>query len=234
MGRARSIGVAAGSLLLFGSPIAPARAVDGEWEFRERSEDAGHAYVVYEAEIEGSSYKAYRIETTLDAPIERSVQAAIQIVVTPSRAPENQRRTLVSSEGGVFVVHSLVQVPFGSDRDVTVRVERLDHPAIGAVELRWRAVDDVGPAPQPGIVRITSSRGSWIFSRSDSGGTRAVYENHTDVGGRLPAWLIRPMLRDDAVSQIETLRESLRDVVARSRRVDVAGAPPAHETENTP
>lgn len=208
-----------------------AHATDSEWKLRERGEDRGQAFAVYEAEVEGSSYPAYRVETLLSAPIETSVEAAMQVLVTPSRAPENQRRTLLAYEDGAYYIHTRIEVPFVSDRDVTVRVERFDDPASSAVELRWRAVTDHGPPLPRNTVRIPRSEGSWRFSQVDPAVTRARYENHTDIGGSLPSWMVESMLRDEAVSQIGTLRESLSDVVVRASKMEVADASPASDTE---
>ena len=233
MGWRRSIGVVSGSLLAFAMLLEPVHAIEAEWELRERNEDSDQAYAVYEGQIPGSAYPAYRVETTFNAPIAHSMEAAIRVLVNPSRAPGNQQRTLISNEGGVYLVHTVIEVPFFSDRDVTVRVERIEDPALNAMELRWRAVTDEGPPTPVETVRITRSEGSWSFSRLETGQTRAVYENHTDVGGRLPSWLVVSMLREEAISQIGTLRDSLRDLDFHERRVDVAGAPPSSGTEKS-
>ena len=233
MGWRRSINVASGSLLAFAVLSGPAQAIEAQWELREQKDDFDQAYAVYEGAIAGSSYPAYRVETTFNEPIETSIEAAMRLLVTPSRAPENQRRTLLSHEGGAYFVHTVIEVPFFSDRDVTVRVEKVESPGSDAVELRWRAVPDHGPPAQVETVRITRSEGSWTFSPLEAGRTRAVYENHTDVGGRLPSWMVGSMLREEAVAQIGTLRESLRDLDLQDRRVDVAGAPPSNNAEKS-
>ena len=229
----RSIGVVSGSILAFAMLLGSADAIEAQWELREQGEDSAQAYAVYEGEIAGSSYPAYRVETIFDAPVGHSMEAAIQVLVTPSRAPENQHRTLISEDGGVYLVHTVIEVPFFSDRDVTVRVEQIEDPASKAKELRWRAVSDQGPPPPVKTVRISRSEGSWTFSRLDTGQTRAVYENHTDVGGRLPSWLVSTMLREEAVAQIRSLRESLRDLALQGRRVDVAGGPPPQDADES-
>ena len=74
--------------------LGPAQAIEARWQLRERGEDSAQVYAVYEGEIASSPYPAYRVETTFDAPVGHSMEAAIRVLVTPSRAPENQRRTL--------------------------------------------------------------------------------------------------------------------------------------------
>jgi hypothetical protein len=54
--------------------------------------------------------------------------------------------------------------------------------------------------------------------------TRVVYQNHTDVGGSIPGWLVQSLLRDEAIDQVETLRTSVRELLRAP--LDVAGAPP--------
>ena len=209
--------------LLLSARATPGFAFDKREEARERSRDSQKNEVaIYETAVEGSSYRAYRIETTMDVDVKTAADAAMQILITPSLAPENQARELVRSDEDGYVVYTVIEVPFVANRDVTVRVTQTRDEGSGAWGLNWRAIPTAGPPPVPGVVRITKSEGYWRFTPLASGTIRVVYQNHTDVGGSIPGWLVRSMLRDEAVDQVETLRASVRELLGASQ--DVAGA----------
>ena len=200
------------------------QAFDKRKEAREQGHGrATRGMKISEIPVEGSSYGAYQIETILNVDVETAVHAAMQVLITPSRAPENQVRRMVRSGGGVFIVYTMIDVPFAADRDVLVRVEKTREEESGSRGFVWRATQSDDVPPVAGIVRITRSEGFWRFTPLSSGATRAVYQNHTEVGGSIPGWLVHSMLRDEAKDQIEVLRASLQELVGTSR--DVAGAP---------
>ena len=222
--RIGALGAWAGLFLFLGAQAG--QAIDKRKEARQHDRArAAQELKISEVSVEGSSSRAYRVETILDVDVETAAYAAMQILVTPSRAPENQVRRMVRSGGGVYVVYTMIDVPFAADRDILVRVEETREDPLGSRGFVWRATQDADVPPVDGVVRITRSDGFWRFTPLSSGGTRAVYQNHTEIGGSIPGWLLHSMLRDEAEDQIEVLRASIGDVRRASR--DVAGAPPA-------
>jgi hypothetical protein len=220
-----------GCSLLAASVTGSARALDLDWVLSDRGEGDT---LVYEAAVDGSSYMAYRVEATLETSAASAFGAAVRNLVTPTRAPKNQRRTLLQNDGEVFVVHTRIAVPFVSDRDVVVRIESSKPQGGGEATLTWRTVSHPAAPPERGVVRLTKSRGSWTFTPLAPARTRVIYENHSDVGGRVPAWLASSMLRGEAVGQISELRQSLLDYSSRVGEIDVAGTPREDTSAKTP
>ena len=210
--------------LLLLSSGTPGLALDKRGEARDRSRDRASSDVsISETPVDGSAYRAYRIETTMDVDVQTAAEAAMRILITPSLAPENQARQLVRQIEDSYVVYTVIEVPFVADRDVTVRVTQTRDDTTGALGLDWHASPGAGPPPVPGVVRITKSDGFWRFTPMVSGMTQVVYQNHTDVGGSIPGWLVRSMLRDEAIDQVRILRASVRELLGAPQ--DVAGAP---------
>lgn len=223
--RTAFLGVLAGAFV----GLSTADAID--WRPAE-SNEAGTR--VFESRVSGSSYKAYRVEATLDGAVDSVLAAAVANLTAPSRAPENQRRTLLPSAAGEYLVHTWIEIPVASNRDVVVRVQRARDVSSGVAKLVWHSAAQAGPEPAPGVVRIQKSDGSWTFTPLSPLRTQVIYENHTDVGGRLPAWMAGKMLRSDAVGQIGALRESLREFRLRNAEIDVADAEAGAEASATP
>ncbi len=74
-------------------------------------------------------------------------------------------------------------------RDLVFRRLRSRDPVTGAVEYRSSSLKGVYPV-QKGRVRMPSSRGLWRFTPRADGSTEIYYQQHGDVGGYVPAWLV--------------------------------------------
>jgi hypothetical protein len=74
------------------------------------------------------------------------------------------------------------------DRDFTLHVTWGDDGAIPW--MRFAADNARGPAPVPGVVRVTQHEGGWRLEPEGSGkSTHAVYRFYLDLAGSLPAWM---------------------------------------------
>jgi hypothetical protein len=82
-----------------------------------------------------------------------------------------------------------------ADRDYVLRnVERIRVSSDGTPTYKrmWNAISTNGPPPEPGVIRLTLTRGFWLLSRADGSGTRTqvLYCLFTDPGGSLPVWAV--------------------------------------------
>ena len=145
----------------------------------------------------------------------------MQLVVSPSEAPPGQERELVRTGDNDFVVHTRIDVPLVTDRDINIRIERWQDESSGSLGLEWHATSEEGPQAQPGVVRISKADGFWRFSPIDETRTRVVYQNDTDIGGYVPLWVIGPMLREEALGQLSVL---LRMVEEKQKARPAPGA----------
>jgi hypothetical protein len=191
-----------------------------QWSLHDRRDDPAGGYAVYRQELPGSEIPAYRLEAVIDAPPAVVAAAAARTAADPEAREANMEKTVLRDDGDTIVVYSYVHLPVVADRDVITRAELSRDPATGVHRMRW-AVSDEGPPPKPGVVRLARSSGAWEFSPIDGGRTRVVYENHTDLGGSIPAWIIEPMMDDTVVQNFVRLRER----VERERRMQSDAAP---------
>jgi hypothetical protein len=78
---------------------------------------------------------------------------------------------------------------------------------------RFATANDRGPAPTPGVVRVTQHDGSFRLEPVDGGkGTHFTYRFSIDMAGSIPAWLAKsqaaPDITDFFVSLAKRIQES--------------------------
>ena len=216
--------------LLWGSGLlltvmlgAGAARAAADWEEVERARDRSTSYVLSRRPAEREGTWVYRIVTTLDEAPETVSQAAILILTDDRYVPAGQRRTTLRANDREVLNHLHIEMPLVTDRDVTTRVV-IDGAGADRINgLHWQSVDGQGPAPRSDVVRIPWLRGSFAFASAGSDGTEVVYEMEVDLGGRLPAALVRSFMPSQMKAQIRTLRGALADLRAgelRERRTN--------------
>lgn len=191
------------------------------WEVAERNEDPEGGYVLYKCRQPSSGFDAYRLEAEIDAPASVVAEAARHNIFDLDLVPDNVQKTVLRTQDEVAWIYSYIDLPMVvRDRDVITRSERSYDARTGVYRLEWSASNE-GPAPRRGVVRMPQSSGSWVFSPLGNGRTRAVYENFTDIGGSLPAWIANPMMDSTVTQSIIDLRQTVED---QQRRAAAAAA----------
>ena len=192
--------------------LAPASAAvaGSEWAPGASGEGRGYEYQLSSREGDDGLVH-YRIRGRIDAPPAALVRAARVIAADPTRAPEGQKRQLLSRTAKAFVVYTRIDLPplFG-DRDIITRGVTSIDGASGVHRIRWRAIEYPTLPPVDGVVRIASAEGRWEFTPIEGSASNVMYDTHMDLGGSLPRWLIQGMLSDTVVDSYENLaREAL-------------------------
>ncbi len=183
------------------------------WQLKSRSDDPGHAHTLYARPCPGSDYDEYRMEIALEAEPEEVMAALEHNLVDPSTYPEGFERRILRRERGTVLSHDIIHAPFVfvSDRDVVIRTEVTRDPQTGYLTMRWRDTRSEGPAPEPGVVRIPSSRGSWTLVPDGRGGTLVVYQAHVELGGALPVAVVESQMPKEIADQAVELRRTMRE-----------------------
>lgn len=198
----------AGALLL----LLPAGAAAGPiacgsaWQPLDRVDPPESGYAIQKCRPSDSDYDAYRLEAVIDAPPPVVAAAARANMADPAAAPARATKTILRDDGDTVVVYMYADLPLVSDRDVVTRGRASADARSGIYRLEWHATHEEGPAPKEGVVRIEKSSGSWTFAPLAGGGTRAVYESHSDLAGSVPAWLINSLMTDAVIDNLARLR----------------------------
>lgn len=174
--------------------FATAAAASGAWKPGDANQGDGFSYQIFSQES-GEGFVRYQARGTIRAQPEVLVRSVRVVASDPDRAPRGQRRRLVSSDDGAFVVHTRIDLPaFFSDRDIVTRGVSSIDPDTGGHRIDWEAIEHAEVPPIDGTIRIVRSAGFWDFVPRGDGSSEAVYETYVDLGGSLPGWLVQPMM----------------------------------------
>ncbi len=221
--RGRKILIGLGVLVFLGlQSVAAGAARDSDWKLARQGNQLGNRFELYQREVADSGYDRYRVETVVEEPIERVIQA-IQIRNVDDRYLDDglTRNVVHRAGGGDALTYFTMQLPFIKDRDVTLRTKRGFDEEIRIYRDEWWTANEEAPPLRKGYVRMAKSEGFWEVTPAGENRTHVVYESHADPGGRVPSWIANPMLGDQAIDQIVTLHRILDD-----NRADVASPPP--------
>jgi hypothetical protein len=158
--------------------------------------------------VPGSSYYEYRV--------------IVEIAVDPVRAADEiwaalqggdmdslKRRQILRASGEELIVYDQIRAPVVSDRDYTLRVQRLYDPARRRTQFRCETANELGPPRARGHVRIPVIRAGWMTEPDGRGGTRLTQFAYSDPGGLLPAFLVRGAQADRSLADVLRMRQRL-------------------------
>jgi hypothetical protein len=110
------------------------------------------------------------------------------------------------------ICYMVLTPPLVGSLDYTIRVheELVKDPDGGtSYHSRWELANTDGPAPRPGITRVTINEGSWLLE-SIGNQTRATYTLYTD-GGCIPPLLMNFANKQSVSRLFDALHARMRD-----------------------
>ncbi len=218
-----SLVVSAGLLTAVASPAV---AAEHSWELKKNE----NGIRVDVRKVEGSSILEYKGTVVLNTGLESVVrlfeedrrmpewfhkcsEARLIKASTPaldSNNPVRLRQELdvpVRSEDKVL--YFVISMPWPvKDRDLVFRRVRSKDLATGTVEYRTSSLSEVYPE-QDGKVRMPYLKGLWRFTPLAGGRTEMYYQQHSEVGGHIPAWLVNKLAVNIPFNSLSRFRQLL-------------------------
>jgi hypothetical protein len=155
----------------------------------------------------GSSFYDYRATTVVAFP-PQTVLDAIWSGITQSLPSTVKKREVLAHTDSEFVVYDQIKAPVVSDRDVTIRIRKVQRPDGGALEVHFDSTTDVGPPAAPGHVRIPVVRGQWTIMAAP-GGSLLTYSCYSEPGGSIPAFMARGAQQDQVPLDVGRILDRL-------------------------
>jgi hypothetical protein len=126
----------------------------------------------------------------IPAPPEKVFQALLEYDRQAGTIARVSEATVLSHDENSLFVYERLNLPIISDRDFVLRVTHGQD--LTRRWIRYQAVNDQGPAPRHGIVRVTRNTGAWELVPTQGGNaTIARCEFRINLGGMLPLWMAK-------------------------------------------
>lgn len=195
-----------------------------EWEPGEKKQGNGYAYQTFSVQKEGEPFVRFQVRGTIDAPADVVQRAASKVATDPARAPEGQKRTVLSRSEDETVLQTEIDLPaMFSDRDVITRGRSTVDPATGVRRIEFKSTDYAGAPPKEGVIRLGNTGGVWQFVPDGEGRSQVTFESYVDLGGSLPTWLISGQMESTAAGSFENVAHEALQSSGREAAVSAPG-----------
>lgn len=202
---------------------AGAAGADPHWQLADRSGKGDSALALFVEEDPTPGRPTFRLETTFEVPPAVAHQVLVEGMLNPKEAPSGQTRKVLERNASGTIVYTFIDLPMMlSDRELAIRVVESSDPATGIHRVEWSEVNDRLPAAKEDVVRLTGAAGFWEFRPNARGGTQAIHETRTELGGSFPQSIGDRLMKSQAIDSVESLRARIDE----HTQSDVAAGPP--------
>jgi hypothetical protein len=168
---------------------------------------------IYSKDRPGTSVRELRAVGLVDAPSWVILNVLDEVADYPDFMPYTTKAQLIERRPHGTIIYLRWDPPLIGARDVTVSVAQNSTKRVDGQtnhQLRWEPITTAGPAPSPGVIRITLDEGSWRLEPTEDGKrTTVTYELFTDGGGGLPAFAINLANRQSVNDLFQAIRKQV-------------------------
>ena len=200
-----------------------ATEVDPHWQLADRRGKGDASLALFVEQVPTPGRPTFRLETTFDVTPTVVHQILVEGMLNPNEAPSGQTRKVLERNASGTIVYTFIDLPMMlSDRELAIRVVESIDRATGIHRVEWSEANDLLPPASPDVVRLTGAAGFWEFRPNGRGGTQAIHETRTELGGSIPESIGDRLMKSQAIDSVETLRAR----IAKHSQSDVASGPP--------
>ena len=154
----------------------------------------------------GSSFKAYRAETTIKAQPEAIANMLADMSLSCRLMYGCKQARLLKQEGYDYWGYSQIKATWPvSDRDLSIH-SHAEQGKNGTITITMSALPQNVPAVKDHI-RITKLDGFWKFIPVDAQTTKVIYQVAAEPGGDVPAWLANKFVVDGPFKTLKAFRQ---------------------------
>jgi hypothetical protein len=168
---------------------------------------------IYSTDRPGTSIKELRAVGLVDAPSWVILNVLNEVADYPDFMPYTTKAQLIERRPHGAIIYFRWDPPLIGARDVTVEITRNSTKRTDGqtnYQLSWEPISNAGPAPSPGVIRITLDEGSWRLEPTEDGKrTTVTYDLLTDGGGGLPAFAINLANRQSVNELFQAIRKQV-------------------------
>ena len=116
-------------------------------------------------ELKNSDFLQYKLQCTLDVPIERVVPETWNAILDSSFSPLKRKKTILDTKTNVVIMHTYITLPYlFDDRDIVTCGKWEHKEGFEGDRMSWKVCERHDAPPSQGAIRILKSNGSWSFN----------------------------------------------------------------------
>jgi len=155
--------------------------------------------------VPSASLENIRVTGNSTASAEVFAQAWWGDAADLSDNPSLAKREILLDRQDERLFYDVVSVPLASNRDYVMHAVRRRDDKSGVITLSFKSVEDRRKPVTPDLVRMRVEA-SVTFTPDPRGGCQFVYTISTDIGGWLPAFVLKGPLRSATLGSAKELR----------------------------
>lgn len=186
-----------------------------KWEFRKEKD----GIKIYTRDVAGSAMKATRAETVFDAPVGNCIAVLQDVDGFTKLFPSCMYAERISTSGdSVQTQYMRLKAPWPvTNRDYAFKYIFRKGETKNAVKVVTSCVPNAYP-PDRAFIRLDKGDGLWVFTPTQDGRTKLVYEFHGSPGGSVPEWLANSSVVDSPLGMLENFHRMVKEEKHRNRR----------------
>ena len=185
-------------------PVGAATGAKNPNPWRQVSDDDG--LTIWNRDVPGTGIRELKASSTIDAPVEVVWAVVEDLEHYPEFMPYMEKVDVLSRRADKIIAYYQIDPPLVDPRDYTLELVSETNPAAKHYIRSWSQMNELGPPPADGFVRLDVVDGSWTLSQVGTNKTKVDYWLFTNPGGSVPTWIAN---RANSVS-IPDLYEALQ------------------------
>lgn len=188
-----------------------------EWVLKKDKENIQ----VYVKKVEGFNMKAYKGVTELETSLNSLVALLMDVPGFMNWMPKAKEVKVLKKKGEAEIIYYvLTEAPWPvNDRDGIYTFKAQRDLETGGVLIQTGCHPEDIPE-RAGVVRIKYSKGFWKLIPLNNGRIRVIYQNHSEPGGNIPAWLTNSSVVEVPFSTLQKIKEQIQQKKYQNKQFD--------------
>ncbi len=162
---------------------------------------------VYTRKVAGSPILEYKANVIINEPSPKVIAFFEDEKQIPRWYYQCVHAELVERSSHQVVLYLVLRLPWPvTARDVVFSRDKLEDPVNGTITYSLTALPDRLPRAK-GMIRVPTIKSSWIFKSLSSGHTQVFFQQHSDPGGSIPAFMVNELAVDTPYNSLKNFRK---------------------------
>jgi hypothetical protein len=181
-------------------------AQENPWQLRKNQEDI----TVYTRKVDSSPILEYKADVIVNAPLPKVIALFEDEKLISRWYYQCVHSELVENAGpNEKILYIILRLPWPvTARDIVFSITRSENHSRGTISYTLAALPNRLPLAK-GMIRVPYTKSVWRFTSLPKGQTEILFQQHSDPGGSIPAFLVNQLAVDTPYYSLKCFREML-------------------------